>query len=252
MEGEVLRDDQWEQIEQFVPGGRKGKRGPRSDGRRFFNALLWVARSGARWRDLPERFGPYQTAKRRYYRWIEMGVFDRLFEAVASQPDLEWLMIDATVIRAQSQAAGARRKRGTSSPGSRPLAGGFGTKLHAVVDALGLPVRFAIGPGQQNDMAAACGLVQGLSAGQVIADRAYDAHQLHDVILDQGGKPVIPPRRHRRYQHAYDKIAYRNRWGIEGFFAKLKQWRRIATRYDKLAATFLGFVKLASIMLWLK
>jgi transposase len=113
-------------------------------------------------------------------------------------------------------------------------------------------VRFAIGPGQQNDMAAACGLVQGLSAGQVIADRAYDAHQLHDVILDQGGKPVIPPRRHRRYQHAYDKIAYRNRWGIEGFFAKLKQWRRIATRYDKLAATFLGFVKLASIMLWLK
>ena len=63
-------------------------------------------------------------------------------------------------------------------------------------------------------MAAACGLVQGLSAGQVIADRAYDAHQFHDVILDQGGKPVIPPRRHRRYQHAYDKIAYRNRWGI--------------------------------------
>ena len=163
-------------------------------------------------------------------------------------------MIDATVIRAQSQAAGARRKRGDLKPPvcSPPLAGGFGTKLHAVVDALGLPVRFAIGPGQQNDMAAACGLVQGLSAGQVIADRAYDAHQLHDVILDQGGKPVIPPRRHRRYQHAYDKIAYRNRWGIEGFFAKLKQWRRIATRYDKLAATFLGFVNLASIMLWLK
>ena len=133
MEGEVLRDDQWEQIKQFVPGGRKGKRGPRSDGRRFFNALLWVARSGARWRDLPERFGPYQTAKRRYYRWIEMGVFDRLFEAVASQPDLQWLMIDATVIRAQSQAAGARRKKG--GPQAQALGrsrGGFGTKLHAV------------------------------------------------------------------------------------------------------------------------
>lgn len=253
MEGEVLRDDQWEQIKQFVPGGRKGKRGPRSDGRRFFNALLWIARSGARWRDLPERFGPYQTAKRRYYRWIEMGVFDRLFEAVASQPDLEWLMIDATVIRAQSQSCrSAAQKGGPQAQALGRSRGGFGTKLHAVVDALGLPVRFAIGPGQQNDMAAACGLVQGLSAGQVIADRAYDAHQLHDVILDQGGKPVIPPRRHRRYQHAYDKIAYRNRWGIEGFFAKLKQWRRIATRYDKLAATFLGFVKLASIMLWLK
>jgi transposase len=117
MDGEVLRDDQWEQIKPFVPGGRKGKRGPRSDGRRFFDALLWMARSGGRWRDLPEeRFGPYQTVKRRYYRWIEMGVFDRLFEAIAREPDLEWLAIDATVIRAQAQAAGARRKRGARKP----------------------------------------------------------------------------------------------------------------------------------------
>jgi transposase len=116
MDGEVLRDDQWEQVKPFVPGGRKGKRGPRSNGRRFFDALLWMARSGARWRDLPERFGPHQTVKRRYYRWIEMGVLDRLFEAVAGDPDFEWLMIDATVIRAQAQAAGARRKRGDLKP----------------------------------------------------------------------------------------------------------------------------------------
>lgn len=76
MEGEILRDDQWERIKTFVPGGHKGRCGPRSDGRRFFNAILWLARSGARWRDLPEdRFGPYQTVKRCYYRWIETGVF---------------------------------------------------------------------------------------------------------------------------------------------------------------------------------
>jgi len=117
VEGEVLRDDQWERLKPFVPGGRKGKRGPRSDGRRFFDAILWLARSGARWRDLPEeRFGPYQTAKRRYYRWIEQGVFDRIFEAVAADPDMEWLSIDATVIRAQAQAAGGRRKRGDRKP----------------------------------------------------------------------------------------------------------------------------------------
>lgn len=116
LEGEVLRDDQWARLEPFVPGGRKGKRGPRSDGRRFFDVVLWMARSGARWRDLPERFGPYQTVKRRYYRWIEHGVFDRIFEAVATEPDLEWLMIDATAIRANAQAAGARRKRGERKP----------------------------------------------------------------------------------------------------------------------------------------
>lgn len=116
MEGEVLRDDQWERLREFVPGGRKGKRGPRSDARLFFDALLWLVRSGARWRDLPERFGPYQTIKRRYYRWIERGVFDRIFEAVASDPDMEWLAIDATVVRAQAQAAGSRQKRGGRKP----------------------------------------------------------------------------------------------------------------------------------------
>ncbi len=117
VEGEVLRDDQWARLEPFVPGGRKGKRGPRSNGRRFLDAVLWLARSGARWRDLPEdRFGPYQTAKRRYYRWIEAGVFDRIFEAVAADRDLEWLSIDATVIRAHAQAASGRRKRGDRKP----------------------------------------------------------------------------------------------------------------------------------------
>ena len=117
MEGEILRDDQWERLREFVPGGRKGKRGPRSDGRRFFDAILWQARSGSRWRDLPEdRFGLYQTAKRRYYRWIAAGVFDRIFEAVSDDPDMEWIAIDATVIRAQAQAAGARQKRGDRKP----------------------------------------------------------------------------------------------------------------------------------------
>lgn len=116
MEGEVLRDDQWERVRELVPGGRKGKRGPRSDGRLFLDALLWLARSGGRWRDLPDKFGPYQTAKRRYYRWVAQGVIDRMFAAVSDDPDIEWLAIDATVIRAQAQAAGARAKRGAPKP----------------------------------------------------------------------------------------------------------------------------------------
>lgn len=89
-------------------------------------------------------------------------------------------------------------------------------------------------------MAPACGLIEGLRAGQVLADRAYDADALCNLIRAQGGEPVIPPRRHRKVARPYDTIAYKQRWGIEGFFAKLKQWRRIATRYDKLAANFLG------------
>jgi len=75
-----------------------------------------------------------------------------------------------------------------------------------------LPIRFILGPGQQNDMAPACDLIRGIPAGKVLADRAYDADRLHDLIYDQGGEPVIPPRRHRKYQHPYDRIAYKQRW----------------------------------------
>lgn len=101
-------------------------------------------------------------------------------------------------------------------------------------------------------MAPACDLIRGLCGQQVLADRAYDADSLCNLIREQGGEPVIPPRRHHSIRRRYDVIAYTQRWGIEGFFARIKQWRRIATRYDKLAANFLGFIKLASIMLWLK
>jgi transposase len=73
---------------------------PAADVCTAFDALSWMARSGGRWRDLPARLGSYQTVKRRYYRWVENGTLDRLFEGVSSEPDLEWLMIDATIIRA--------------------------------------------------------------------------------------------------------------------------------------------------------
>ena len=112
----MLRDDQWERLKEFVPGGRKGKRGPRTDNRRFLNALLWMARSGGRWRDLPERLGDYETVKRRYYRWIEMGVLDAILAALAREADLEWLMIDSTIVRAHQQAAGACRQKGGRMP----------------------------------------------------------------------------------------------------------------------------------------
>lgn len=112
MDVDVLRDDQWERLKFYIAGGSKGKRGPRSDNRRFINALLWVARSGGRWRDIPERFGHYQTVKRRYYRLIEAGTLDRLLEAICKECDLEWIMIDSTIIRAHQHAAGARHKKG--------------------------------------------------------------------------------------------------------------------------------------------
>lgn len=121
MDVDALRDDQWDRIKGFVPGGMKGKRGPRTNNRLFLDALLWMARSGGRWRDLPERFGEYQSVKRRYYRWIERGVLDDMLAVLAREADLEWLMIDSTIVRAHQHAAGARLVKGGRMP--RALAG---------------------------------------------------------------------------------------------------------------------------------
>lgn len=95
-------------------------------------------------------------------------------------------------------------------------------------------------------------LLDGLSPRHVIADRAYDAEHFHDTILDAGAIPVIPPRTERRRPHACNWRLYRERNLIERFFAKLKQFRRVATRYDKLLANFRGFVLIAAITIWLK
>ena len=107
-----LRDDQWERLRDLVPGGRAGQRGLRCDNRLFVDALLWMARSGARWRDLPARFGQHQSVKRRYYRWVERGALGGFFEALTAEADLEWLMLDTTVVRAHQHAAGARTAKG--------------------------------------------------------------------------------------------------------------------------------------------
>lgn len=95
-------------------------------------------------------------------------------------------------------------------------------------------------------------LIADLPASHVIADRAYDADHFIAAIKAAGATPVIPPRRHRKTQRRYDEALYTERNLVERFFAKLKEFRRVATRYDKLLTNFLGFVMLASICLWLK
>lgn len=126
------------------------------------------------------------------------------------------------------------------------------TKIHAAGDALGLPVRLIGGPGQENDIVRADQLVEGIKARTAIADKGYDADALIEKLGKQGCGAAIPPRQNRKIQRDYDKDLYKERNLIERFFNKLKQFRRVATRYDKLLANFMGFVKIAAIAIWLK
>jgi len=130
--------------------------------------------------------------------------------------------------------------------------GGLSTKIHAAGDALGLPVRLIGTPGQRHDIAFAHDLVEDIDAEALLADKGYDANHLVEKIEQKGAQVVIPPKRDRKIQRPYDIELYKERNRIERFFNKLKQFRRVATRYDKLLANFMGFVKLAAIAIWLK
>lgn len=103
-----LTDKQWVRIEKLVPGkkGDKGRAG--DDNRLFVDAVLWILRTGAPWRDLPAEFGNWNTVYVRFRRWARKGVWESLFKALADDPDFEHVMIDATIVRAHQHAAGAK------------------------------------------------------------------------------------------------------------------------------------------------
>jgi transposase len=112
-----LRDDQFARIENLLPG-RPGYVGRSSvvGNRVFVEAVIWKFRSGAPWRDLPERFGDWNNTHRRFSRWAEKGVWENLFKALAADPDNEYAMIDATIVRAHQHSAGALKKGVSTKP----------------------------------------------------------------------------------------------------------------------------------------
>ena len=112
-----LRDDQFARIERLLPG-RPGTVGRNSEhgNRLFVEAVIWKFRSGAPWRDLPERFGDWKNTHRRFSRWATSGVWESLFKALADDADNEYAMIDATIVRAHQHSAGTRKKGGATKP----------------------------------------------------------------------------------------------------------------------------------------
>jgi putative transposase len=103
-----ITDPQWERIKHSLPGkiGHVGRSA--ADNRLFINAVLWIARSGAPWRDSPERFGPWNSVYQRFRRWAKTEVWKTVFEEL-QEPDLDWLMIDSTTVRAHQHAAGQKK-----------------------------------------------------------------------------------------------------------------------------------------------
>ena len=126
------------------------------------------------------------------------------------------------------------------------------TKIHALVDALGNPLAFFLTPGQAHDLEGADALLPQMQADTLVADKAFDADErVIEPLLAAGKTLVIPPKANRKVQRPFDKEMYKARHLIENFFCKLKQFRAIATRYDKTARNFLAGIQLAAAVILL-
>ena len=149
----------------------------------------------------------------------------------------------------QGAALGLRRKGGAQAQAIGPSRGGQTTKVHALTDVIGRPYVLTLTPGNVSDVTVAPALVtQARGARYILADKGYDADALRLALRQARAVPVIPGRANRKRKIVFDKVRYRERHRIENAFCRLKDFRRVATRYDKLAANFLSAVALATLV----
>ncbi|WP_425428537.1 IS5 family transposase, partial [Streptomyces varsoviensis] len=297
-----LTDAQWRAIEPLLPAnGRPG--GQWSDHRTVVNGVLFRARTGVPWPDLPERYGPWQTVYERHRRWSADGTWQRILtelqmEADAGDPDgtlareleREWAVnIDSTSCRAHQHAAGARHRPPSDFPekggGTRVEAdgretlgrsrGGLTTKVHLLADDRARPLTWLTSPGQRGDSPMLLPLLETLRIARrgpgrprrrpdrVRGDKAYSSRGNRAYLRRRGIKATIAEPDDQRANRqsrgraggrppAFDKAQYRRRSAVERCVSKWKQFRAVASRYDKRDYIYNGTLTCTAIVIWLR
>nr|WP_187291308.1 IS5 family transposase [Cellulomonas flavigena] len=285
-----LSDAQWERIAPLMPLVR-GRSRPFRDHRQVVEGIVHRYRCGIAWRDLPERFGPWQTVWKRHARFSRDGTWDRILTAVLADADaagdIDWAVsIDSTINRAHQHATTLPRVTGGTDnhrnlrvePGDHAIGrsrGGLSTKIHHAVDGKGRPLAVLLGPGQGGDAPMCLPVLNTIRVPRkgsgrprtrpdaVLADKAYSSRAIRAELRRRGVVSVIPEPRnqqgHRKRRGSaggrpvtYDPDQYKRRNVVERAFNALKHWRGLATRYDKHAVTYRGAVVLAAILAWLR
>ena len=144
----------------------------------------------------------------------------------------------------------AHKKRGQQALGRSR--GGFSCKIHITVDGLGNPLRFRLTAGQQHDITQAQALLEGFDFERLIADRGYAAEHFIEYLLERGIQTVIPPHQRAKVLREYDKWLYRERHLVECFINKIKHFRRIFSRFEKLDISYLSFLQFVGVLIWLR
>ena len=254
-----LTDDEWNYIYpiclQFLVCslGRKI-----IDLRQNINGILWKIRNGATWRDIPIEYGAWNTIYKLSRKISKTSFFKTLFSLIAPVENCNTIMFDSTSIKVHQHAAGARKDAADSDVNQHigMSRGGKNTKIHALVNGDGYPLTFILTGGNINDNTVAIKLIDSCenksSIESVLGDKAYGTSEILSEIINLNAEICIPPKENTKDPWEIDEKKYKERNLVERFFNGIKQFRGIATRYEKLASHFLSLVYLASVMVTLR
>lgn len=243
-----LTDAQWSRIKILFEKSKKVGR-PVLNPRTVLNGIMWILKSGARWRDLPSRYGNWNSIYHKFRQWCECGLFERLLKIVNADANNSTLLeIDSTFCKVHQSACSGLKAQAIGA--SR---GGKNTKIHVLLNGKMQLLNVVLTGGQIHDSEPVFELFEGIkfSGKVVLADRAYSCDKVRSYLEQRGAKVCIPDKANFKVKHSFDAELYKQRNLVERFFQRIKNYRHLATRYDKLAFCFLNFVLLASSVIHL-
>ena len=217
---------------------------------RTVEGIIYKLRTGCPWRDVPEYFGNWNAIFKRFNEWSLQGKLKNIFFALSTEPDHEWTFIDGSIVKAHQHSSGAIK--GAETAIGKSVAGNS-TKIHMAVDAMGLPIQFIITGGEVHDSKEAQNLIDKVSELEIlIADKGYDSEIFRDNVEKKGATSHIPRKSNSKIgNEKMDWCLYKYRHLVENIFARLKHFRSIATRYEKLKRNYEGMLYLACSIIWL-
>ena len=247
-----LSNKQMKKLRPFFPKSR-GK--PRVDDQRVLSGILYVQQVGCRWQDALPIYGPYKTLYSRWVRWSRNDWFTETMRKLASRSkQLHILMIDATHIKVHRTATSFRANAGELGRFIGKTKGGWNTKLHAICDGEGRIIDIYLTGGNANDFKGAEVLLKNLPkrVKYFLGDKGYDGNWVRNFLKSLGITPCIPGKKSRIKKIRYNKKLYKERNKIERAFCKIKDWRRLAMRYDRCPEMFMSTCAFAvMVKFWL-
>ena len=246
-----ITPEQYEKIKDSLPLQRGNVR---LTNLQILNAILYVAEQGCKWRGLPRRFGNWHTIYVRMNRWAKNGVLDRVFERLQSEQIVR-IQIEAFALDSIFGEGASGWHRGVKKNGPQAIGksrGGWTTKIHLVAANARTAITFALSPGNAHDAPQGRALLKELGPMPdglpLLMDKAYEDNLTRQLVLDLGMVPVVPPKSNRIEPWEYDRALYKKRNEIERLFRRLKGFRRIFSRFEKLDLVFLAFLQFALIV----